>query len=318
MNKISCALGLCLALSLADTALTTKADLVTGRILCDANNSMTFDSGDKGIAGVLVTVRSEAGGFTNSTVSGSDGSFSLSIPNFDVLAYRRDPLSQSYVEWLSPDTLPGDAVVIFPQPALGTNPVYYINPAYQTSPLDYVSLAGQSTNGDWLISSASCRGATLSSNACRLTGSGVIAGATKHMEDSFGGSISSKRNKHGLLTGSWKHTSRSLKLSFKSTALDTVDCSQSSPTTGSSAFGALSFSGRGTVRSQQGKKTLSTPALFNAYVEDHGKGAGKDLYYLRVYTQDGTTLLLISGDPANPENVVPAPLTKGDLRVKTQ
>jgi hypothetical protein len=38
-------------------------------------------------------------------------------------------------------------------------------------------------------------------------------------------------------------------------------------------------------------------------------------FYIRVYDQDNVTLLLTSGDPTNPENIVPLPIlaTKGRM-----
>src|ERR1051325_2178851 len=142
--------------------LPARADVVTGRILCDANTNMNADAGDPGLSGVMVVIVSEAGGFSNATVSTADGSFTMTIPNCDSLAYRRDPLSQSYIETLSSATLPADATVLSPQPALGTTPAYYLNPAFPPGPLFYISAAGTSTNGDWLVSSAACRNVPLS------------------------------------------------------------------------------------------------------------------------------------------------------------
>src|SRR4051794_19549689 len=192
-----------------------RAGTVTGRIRCDANTNGFADSGDVGISGVMVIVVGEAGGFSNSAVTVADGSFSMSLPDFDAAAYRRDPLSQSYIESLAPGTLPADAVVLLPQPALGTNPVYYITPAIasNSTPIFYISLAGSSTNGDWLISSASCQ-TVMQSHTCRLSGSGTIRGAGNRVEHLFSGSVA-PNGKNGLPRGNWTHEARALNQRFK-------------------------------------------------------------------------------------------------------
>jgi hypothetical protein len=303
----------CVSLSFVCFPFSPRAGTVTGRILCDANTNMVADPGDAGISGVMVIVVSEAGGFSNSAVTLGDGSFSMSLPDFDASAYRRDPLSQSYIERLAADTLPADAVVLVPQPALGTNPVYYITPAIASNntPISYISLAGSSTNGDWLISSVSCQ-AEAQSNSCSISGSGTIRGTTKHVEDSFGGNVS-PNGKNGLPRGKWMHEARTLNLRFESKHIDAVACAA-----GAGGGSAIEFSGRGTLTSGKGKKAAVTPALFFVHAEDAGKPkAGKDAYYIRVYNQAGDTLLLVSGDSGNPENVVPVPISKGNLRIKT-
>ncbi len=318
MLKTIPALGVCLGL--ASVLHSARADVVSGRVLCDANNNLTNDAGDLGLASVMVVVVSEAGGFSNSTVTLPDGSFSLTIPNFDALAYRRDPLSQSYIESLTPGTLPADAMVITPQPALGTNPVYYISPATTNSPLVYISAAGELTNGDWLISSAACQGSSLQSNVCRIFGSGTIRGDSNRV-DSFSGNVSPKLKKNGFRQGNWTHVSRTLNLGFKSTEIDSIACGQgtgASLTDTNAATDAIVFTGRGTLRMLGGKHRTSTSVFFTVSAEDSGgPRAGGDTYYIRVYDQDNVTLLLVSGDPANPENIVPVPLTKGNLRIRS-
>jgi hypothetical protein len=296
-----------------------RGDLVSGRILCDANDNKMADVSDVGLAGVKVEMRSEAGGFSNSAVTLADGAFSMTIPNFDALAYRRDPLSQSYVESLTPTTLPADATVIFPQPALGSTPVYYINPAGPAGPLTYVSAAGVSTNGDWLLSSAGCRPVS-QTNTCRLTGSGSIVGASNRVEHSFSGSLPGKVKKNGFRQGNWTHDARALNLRFRSTEIDAVTCAQG---TGGVVAGtnevvnAIEFSGRGTLRNLHGKRTMPVPVFFTAWAQDAGKAKGnKGEYYVRIYDGAGTTWILVSADPANPENIAPVPLTKGRFRVR--
>jgi hypothetical protein len=86
-------------LASASALRSVHADLITGRILCDANQNLTADAGDAGVAGALIVIVSEAGGFSNAVITAANGSFGLAIPPFDASAYRRDPLfSLSSVE----------------------------------------------------------------------------------------------------------------------------------------------------------------------------------------------------------------------------
>jgi hypothetical protein len=312
MTKSLSTAGLCLFV--ASLLCSAHADVITGRILCDANKNMTADAGDAGVAGALVVIVSEAGGSSNAAITAADGSFSMTIPNFNASAYRQDPLSQSYIETVSASTLPADATVVFPQPALGTTPAYYIAPASTNSPLMYISAAGVSSTGDWLISSSACQG-IMQSNACRVAGSGLIKGASNRVEHSFSGSVSPTVKKNGFRQGNWTHEARALKLRFRSTAIDAVSCAEG--TDGVSEVNAIEFSGRGILHNRNGRKTVSTPVFFTAWAEDHGTpGAGKDGYYIRVYDAQGVTLILVSGDPANPENIVPVPISRGNFRVR--
>jgi hypothetical protein len=135
------------------------------------------------------------------------------------------------------------------------------------------------------------------------------------VEHTFSGSISPKPNKHGFRQGNWTHDARALKLRFKSTAIDEVSCAEAAD--GGSAVNAIEFSGRVILRDSNGKKAISMPVFFRASVEDRGKrGAGNDRYYIRVYDGEGATLILVSGDSANPENIVPVPISQGNFRVR--
>ena len=210
-----------------------RGDLITGQVLCDSNTNMIADAEDTGLAGVRVVIVSQSGGFSNSTVTAADGSFSLMIPPFDPLAARRDVLSQVYLETLDPSTLPLDATVIFPQGVFGPPPSYFINPSFTNTALSFVSAAGSSPTGNWLVSSATCQGVPTptptpiptptpaptpgesptpgvtpspvpNTNQCRLNGSGVIKSG-KQTQHSFSGSVVSQAKKNGS-HGQWTHT----------------------------------------------------------------------------------------------------------------
>jgi hypothetical protein len=68
---------------------------VHGYVYCDANGNGQLDPGDQPLAGIQIVVRQEYGSYSNSTSTATDGGFAVTIPNFDLSAYRRDPLSQT-------------------------------------------------------------------------------------------------------------------------------------------------------------------------------------------------------------------------------
>lgn len=287
------------------------AATVTGFVLNDVNHNSTFDSGDAGIANVQVIIVSQAGGFSNATVTAADGSFSLTIPNFDPLALRRDPLSQSYIETLNPATLPAGATNLFPQPItyLSLTPAYYIDFAADLTNVTFTSGTGPTPTGDWLINVPAGLAAD-----CSLTGSGAIStkGRQKKIEHSFQGRITPAG-------GQWTDLAHQARLQFKTTQIQTSECGTIEGTAAGSnsvPFNVMDFTGLGTLKGIGGSKTNYGTVNFTARVEDHGKpGKKADRYYLRVYSSDGATLLLVSGDQTDALNVITVPISSGDLRL---
>jgi hypothetical protein len=138
-------------------------------------------------------------------------------------------------------------------------------------------------------------------NANMLTQNRVSQSNSKMPTDTFGGEISADG-------GEWLHLSHKLNLQFRVTSLQTIECDDA---------GAIDFSGQGTLRGIGGNRKNYGTVFFIARAEDHGQPGKKgDRYYLRVYTADGTTLLLVSGDPANPTHIVTVPIASGNLRVQ--
>jgi len=145
---------------------------VHGHVYCDANGTGQLDSGDQPLAGVQVIVRQEYGSYSNSTVAASDGTFNVTIPNFDLNAYRRDPLSQTYVETVVASTLPPNSTILFPQPItyISPTPAYYVDFASTNSnSLIFNSGTGATTTDEWLISSPACQAGLITLSNPRLT-----------------------------------------------------------------------------------------------------------------------------------------------------
>lgn len=301
-----------LCLTLANTS---TAALVSGFVLCDANQSLTINTNDAGIPSVLVVVTNQSGTFSNATFTAGDGSFALQIPNFDPVAVVRDPLSQVYVETLASATLPADSTILFPTPITNMSliPAYFIDFAPDLTNLVYTSGAGNSATGNWLISSPGCQ-----SEACGLTGFGVILDKSKRIAHLFSGNISAADSPDGAEHGHWTHLAVAAKLFFQSTVVQTISCGTVSGAlpTANSPDNIIEFSGVGTLKGVDGNKVSYKMVYFTVQAEADGKrDRNADLYYLRVYTPDGVTRLLVSGDPSNPTHIVTVPISASDLRI---
>ena len=293
----------------------SHAALITGVVQCDANQNLTNDIGDVGIQGVVVIVTNLAGTFSNSTVTAANGSFSLAIPDFDPLLQVQNPLAQIYVETLDFSTLPSDCGVRFPPVAPTIQPpvpAFFIQFSQDLTNLVYlIGVTGFPAvpNGNWLLTCASCPS---SSSACGLSGGGTIAKNPRPAHN-FGGHVSPVSSMNGMIQGEWTHIAHNLKLQFHSTEIQTVTCG----TVPGTSFEFIEFSGLGVLKGIAGKKAKFTPVLFVVRAEDHGQpGRNADRYYIRVYLPDGTTLLLVSGDPANPANIVTVPISSGNLNIQ--
>ena len=272
-----------------------NASTITGSVFCDADQNQIIDSGDATISGVSVIVTNQNGTFSNSVVTAGDGSFSIHIPDFSASKETQDPLSQIYVETLDPNTLGAGSTIIIPTPIteITATPAFFISFASNRTDLVYTSGTGDSSNGDWLIDNPDCQSGA-APLTCTLKGNGAVHVDSSKKADSFQGKIATKGSK-------WMHVSRNLMLQFKTTQIETSSCSDivasSDGTNAPTTSGVeIDFTGTGVLKGTGNNKTNYGEVLFTARAEDHGKkGKNSDRYYLRVYTSDGTTLLLVSG-----------------------
>jgi hypothetical protein len=300
-------------LSLIALSTASRAAIVNGTVFCDANQDGVIDTGDIGIPGVLVVITNENNSFSNSAVTAPDGSFSIQIPDPSATAAVRDPLSQIFVETLDGASLPIDSTILIPLALtnLTDTPAYFIDFVTTTNQTNllFTSGTGNSPTGNWLIGNANC---SSSFGNCKLSGNGRI-NSPRAADHSFNGTIVSGNPP----SGRWTDTSRSLRLQFQSTAIQSVICGTNS----------IEFSGTGTLH---GRGFLETdgPLQFTVEVETPSEGNGRksksknvqapQAYYLRVYTSDGTTLDLVSEDTADPTDIAPEPVTTGHLRIQSK
>jgi hypothetical protein len=312
-------LRLALATTLSFLALLTvsRAAVVSGTVFCDGNQNGIIDTGDVGIPGVLVVITNENNSFSNSDVTGPDGSFSVQIPNPSASAAARDPLSQIFVETLLPASLPDGSSIVIPTAItnLTSTPAYFISFASVTNKtnLVFTSGTGTSSTGDWLINNPEC-GSAGSAGNCKLSGKAQIVMGHREADHSFNGTILSGNPP----SGKWTDISHSLGLQFKSTAIQSVTCGTDS----------IEFTGTGVLQSlrrggHRADVENGTPVQFTVEVENLSVGNGRknrtvQAYYLRVFTADDTTLELVSTDTLDPTDIAPEPITQSDLRIHSE
>ncbi len=300
---------LCLQLAVALSSVAffniARAAVVTGSVFCDANQDGILDNGDVAIPGVLVVITNQTGSFSNADVTATDGSFSIRIPNFSASAEVKDPLSQTYVETLSPLSLPTGSTIALPFAIsnITSTPAYFVSFGPDLTNFIFASGSGNSSTGDWLINNPQCGS---SAGNCKVSGDAHISGQ-REIDHAFGGTVLSGDTP----SGHWVDVSHRLRLSFVSTQIQSVSC----------GTGTIDFSGTGTLRHTVGGDPLTRSVLFTARVTNLSTGRKNkitDGYYFRVFTEDGTTLELVSDDTADPTDVAPVTVPSGNLRIQSE
>jgi hypothetical protein len=272
---------------------------VQGQVFC-ANTGQP-------LAGIRITVESTTPGFTfvDDNVSDQDGHYFIDLPALPA-CYR-----------LTATTGAGEAVVT---PASGEY-------TFCTSDavIEFIR--------DWVISSPRC-----TEGACWLTGGGAkvsaIAGipvAEKGRRHNFGGNVNPGCSPTAGDGGNWNHIDDDLKLHFQGQHIEVIRCGNvdgippgsTSPRT---PFNFIEFQGTGRVQGVKGNKADFPLVYFFGRCEDRNEpgsngqrdGAGKDRYFLKVYTDpsnpNGSTIMLIDDD-GNPATVDPTIITDGNLQI---
>jgi len=278
--------------------LSANAWFAQGYIYCDANQNGQIDANiDVGLQSVLMVVVNTSGTFSNANWTAADGFFIVGVPEGE----------DSYILYAHPATLAAGAVTLVP--AAG---VYA-----------FTLTTNQDTfSGDFLINTGGvCPASTPPTNgACWLTGGGTIK-ANGKPQHSFGGVVYPGCSPKAAGGGNWNHVAHSLGLHFKGTEMGVVSCGNMpgippgsrSPKT---PFNYIEFQGTGTLKGIGGNKADYGQVYFFAHCEDRNEpGKGIDRYYLRVYAADGTTLLRVSADAANPLDVAPVAISTGNLQM---
>jgi hypothetical protein len=289
-------LTLCCVCFLLSTT-TASAWWSQGKVFCDSNTNRIIDPSDPPIQSVLVIVTNVSGTYSNASWTAADGFF--------IVPLLATP--DQYVEYIHPATIPADATPIIPSSGMwmfGT-----------TSNLDKVT-------ADFLIGSAHCPPVLpMRTNACWLTGGGTLSNGKGTPADTFGGVVYPGCNPDAGNGGNWNHVAHALKLHFQGKVIDAVNCGNvpgipPGSTSPKTPVNFIEFQGAGTLKGIGGNKANYGEVLFFARAEDRGEpGKNLDRYYLRVYDSAGTTLMLVSGDSSDPDNVVPAIISGGNLQL---
>jgi hypothetical protein len=207
-----------------------------------------------------------------------------------------------------------------------------VNPAsgsydFCTTDTDYLM------NRNFVISTPACGQA-----ACWMTGGGAkfesvdgLRSGTNGPDDTWGGNVNPGCSPTAGDGGSWNHVSHAKRLHFHGQAIQVVRCGNvdgippgsTSPVT---PYNFIEYTGTGTLKGIQGNKADFGTVYFWAHVEDRNEpgsngqriGAGKDRYFLKVYTNpadpNGSTVLLIDND-GDPNTMDPITVTDGNLQL---
>lgn len=290
--RIMRTIAVCCALAAASVNVSLATTWTTsGFVMCDANQNGQIDSGDTPLTGVLVVITNSSGTYSNAGFTSTpDGGFIIQLPGPD-----------TYTEHLHPATLPADATSVIP--GGGT--------------YSYTFTIGGTSNfiGDFLIHSASCATNTPPSpqtNCCEMTACASISSG-KCIKYILGGNAKSSGGTNAD-SGKWDVLDVSARLHLEADVFDIVICG--TYTNGNCVYHYMDFQGVGTLKGVSGCKSNFGVVSFNARVEDGGNCGCPDRVYVRVFSADGTTVLLIGGDMSNPDNVVTVPISKGDLSVR--
>ena len=287
-------------LTLAASVASSNAWLTAGHVYCDANQNEQIDTNDRPIPGVLVVVTNLSGTFSNGVyTTPPEGSFVMDLPD----------VSDTYVEHLHPLTLPADAAFAIPPTGVYT---FTLTDAQNTF------------LGDFLVDSSTCTNSQpppTTTGGCWLTGGGTVGAGRGVPDHSFGGVVYPGCKASSAGGGNWNNVAHNLRLHFKGLQIVRVDCGNvpgipAGSTSPKTPFNFIEFQGVGTLKGVAGNQADYGVVYFFARAEDRAEpGKGIDRYYLRVYDGNGTTLMLISADMANPLNVAPVPIATGNLQM---
>ena len=287
-------------LMLAGSMTTSQAWLTAGRVLCDANQNGQIDSNDVPVLGVFVVVTNVSGTFSNGNFTATPGGdFALDLP----------PGPDSYVEYVHPLSLPAGSTVILP-----------------ASGIISFSLTATVSNfigGDFLIANPACVNQTnqppppnQTNNTCCLAGKATIGGTSKKPLFTLSATVFPGCRCDKEDSGEFVVVANGLRLQFKGEVAEIVDCNESVDSSSGALIHSIEVQGAGTLKGINGNRCNSSVVAFFAHVEDRSAANLPDLVYLRVYASDDTTLLLISGDTANPTDISPVAVC-GNLVVGT-
>ncbi len=301
MKKLFGTLGVVAMLAIASSAYAWHLD---GRVYCDGTTQP--------LAGVRIDVVStDGGGFSGSAFSDLNGYYFVALPEVPG-CFRATAV-----------TAAGDQVV---SPASNS---------YEFCTTNDLFLFSQ----DWTVSSPSC-----GEQACWLTAGGAkfsqITGTYLGQSNNtskasklynWGGNVYPGCSPTAGDGGQWNTIDALQKLHFQGFAIQVIRCGNvdgipAGSTSPATPYNFIEFKGTGRVKGIQGNKADYPLVYFFARCEDRNEpgsngqrdGAGKDRYFLNVYTNEsdpvGSSLILIDQD-GNPATVDPLIITDGNMQI---
>jgi hypothetical protein len=283
------------------SALSIQAWHAAGRVMCPDRSAIEG-------AVINITGSTGAGAFSGSAVTDEFGRFIVPLPE----------TPGSFVATLDASSLPDGSFVV------GASSVSFNTTAEDAWPWI-----------EFVVDGTICAPPPPPPGACWFTGGGAkldpildIPTAHKGPQNSFGGNVFPSCSSEPGNGGNWNHVARDLKLHFKGTDIETVDCGNVTPppppgsTSPVTPFNYIEFSGTGTLKGIQGNQVDYGTVTFFARAEDRNEpgtkdanaGTGIDRYYLRVVDSNGVVRLLISGS-ADPNVVAPVEITDGNFQL---
>jgi hypothetical protein len=186
---------------------------------------------------------------------------------------------------------------------------------------------------DWVVNNPGC-----TPGACWLTGGGArfstITGTDVGevgKRHNWGGNVNPGCSPTAGDGGNWNDIDAVLKLHFHGTHVQVVRCGNvdgipAGSTSPKTPFNFIEFTGWGTLKGVHGNKADYGQVYFFARAEDRNEpgsngqrdGAGKDRYFLNVYTTQGdptgSSVVLVDVD-GNPATVDPLTITDGNMQI---
>ena len=154
---------------------------------------------------------------------------------------------------------------------------------------------------------------------CWLTGGGTVNKIKGTPEFSYGGVVNPGCSPIAGEGGNWNVVDHARGLHFQGKQISVISCSGVPTKSPKVNVNIIDFMGTGTLTGIGGNPTAKAAVCFIGHAEDHNEpGGGNDMLYINVFDcTTGASLLLISGDHANPSNVVPLPISTGNLQIHT-
>ncbi len=292
MTKLSSRLAVCTLFSAA--SLCVAHATTSGFVFCDANHNGQIDSGDVPMPGVLVVVTNTTGTFSNANWTATpNGGFAIALGS----------PTDTYVEYIHPLTLPPDATVV--QPPGGVYTFQLTN--------------NETFMANFLVSSTNCSSPPPpppppNTNQCCLHAHASIGGSHGRSLFDIEGAALPSCDGTNADHGEWDIVARALKLRFEGSTFDITNCGTDQDASSGAQFRFIEFQGLGTLKGFGGCHANFGVVAFSARAEDRS-GCGADRLYFRVYTADGTTVLLISSDTSNALDVAPVAISRGNLQI---